>query len=105
MANSKASNFIIRGGLTLLVGLTLAVTALAADQDNRPQRPKGPPAEAISACENLSVGDSCSAVTPRGEMTGSCKAAPNGDESLPLACAPEGGRGGHGGSRPPRNEG
>ncbi|RVU86646.1 hypothetical protein EOL70_04155 [Leucothrix sargassi] len=88
---NTAKNIFLRSSLTILVGLTLAVTAFAAD-DNRPDRPKGPPPEAFTACETLSVGDACSMTTPRGEMSGSCKAAPNGEEG-PLACAPEGGRG------------
>ncbi|PWQ97588.1 hypothetical protein [Leucothrix arctica] len=90
--DKKINNIALRCSLTLLVGLTLAVSALAADSGTRPERPKGPPAEAFTACESLSVGDACAMTTPRGEMTGSCKAAPNGEEG-PLACAPAGGRG------------
>ena len=92
MTNSKSGKFILRSSLTLLVGLTLAVTAMAADSESRPDRPKGPPKEAVTACASLSEGDSCSATTPRGEMSGTCKAAPNGGDG-PLACAPEGGPG------------
>ncbi len=93
----KPNDFILRCSLTLLVGVTLAVSAMAADSDTRPERPKGPPAEAFTACESLSAGNACTVTTPRGEMTGSCKAAPNGQEG-PLACVPEGGR--PGGQRP-----
>ena len=99
MLNTKMSRLIA----TLMLAVPMSV-AMAADQDNRPERPKGPPQEAFTACESLSVGDACTATTPRGEMTGTCKAAPH-DDTAPLACAPEGGpRGGMGGGRPSRDE-
>lgn len=90
MLNNKSNQFIRRSILTLLVALPLSAAMAAGSSDSRPERPKGPPAEAFTACESLSEGDACTVTTPRGEMTGSCKGAPNG-ETGPLACAPEGG--------------
>lgn len=85
--------------ISLLVSLPMA-SAIAAD--SRPERPKGPPPEAMTACESLSKGDACSVSTPHGEMSGHCKAPPSGQEG-PLACVPEGGpRGGMSGERPPK---
>ena len=99
MFNTKMSRLISM----LILAVPMSV-AMAADQDNRPERPKGPPQEAFTACESLSVDDACTVTTPRGEMSGTCKAAPH-DDSAPLACAPEGGPGGGmGDGRPPRNE-
>ena len=100
MFNTKTKKFISRSILTLLVALPMTV-AMAADSDNRPERPKGPPAEAFTACESLSVDDACSMSTPRGDMEGTCKGAPN-DQEGPLACAPAGGPQGGMRARPPQ---
>lgn len=102
MLTIKTNQIIRRGFLTLLVALPLA-GAMAADGENRPERPMGPPPEAFTACENLSEGDACSMTTPRGDMTGSCISPPR-SENNSLVCAPEGGpRGGRPGGRPPRD--
>jgi len=47
-----------------------------------------PPQEAITACNGLSAGASCSINTPNGALTGTCGAPPN---STQLACMPAGG--------------
>lgn len=57
----------------------------------------GPPPEAISACEGLSEGDTCSFTSRRGdEIEGICGTTRNGD----FACMPEGGPPGKGGRGP-----
>lgn len=48
-----------------------------------------PPQEAITACQGLSVGASCSVNTPNGTLNGTCGTPPN---STQLACMPAGGR-------------
>lgn len=59
--------------------------------DDRGQR-RGPPPEALSACQNLSVGAACSFTGRRNEsVSGQCVITP--DEQM--ACKPEG--------RPPRS--
>ena len=83
--------------LMLTLALTLFVTACATNDEGGERGGKGsdrtPPAEAFTACESLSQGDACSVTTPRGEMSGTCKAAPSGQVGA-LACAPEDGKGG-----------
>ena len=81
--------------LITVCAVALFTTACAAGdkKQNGPKSDrKGPPAEAFTACKNLSVGASCTVSTPRGTIEGSCAAAPNG-ESDTLACAPAGGKG------------
>lgn len=59
---------------------------------NQPTGPQGggqqPPQEAISACNGLSAGSSCSFNTPNGTMNGTCGTPP---ASSQLACMPAGG--------------
>ena len=57
---------------------------------------KGPPAEALTACQSAKSGDSCSFSSPNGTVSGSCM-APQG---RPLACAPAQGQGGQSSSAP-----
>lgn len=45
---------------------------------------RGPPREALTACQSKRVGDSCSFKTPRGEVRGTCFSPPVGG----LACRP-----------------
>ena len=47
-----------------------------------------PPQEAITACNGLSIGASCSINTPNGTVSGTCGTPPN---STQLACMPAGG--------------
>jgi len=57
----------------------------------------GPPPEAISACEGLSEGNTCSFTSRRGdEIEGTCGTTRIGD----FACMPEGGPPGKGGRGP-----
>ncbi|MDY0191070.1 MAG: hypothetical protein RBR22_10085 [Desulfuromonas sp.] len=60
---------------TAILILTLAIllpTIVAAN--DRPDRPQGPPPEAISACEGKSVGDSVEFTGRRGEtVKATCK--------------------------------
>jgi hypothetical protein len=70
-------------GLTMVLGLV--GLASAANSERR-----GPPPEAIAACEDQSEGDACSVEFRGRTVEGTCMAGPNGDE--PLACMPEGGR-------------
>ena len=71
----------------LLAGTATTVSARPEPGDGGGRR--GPPPEAINACEGKQVNDQCS-FKGRGDetLTGICAAPPNVDE---LACAPEGG--------------
>lgn len=70
---------------------------------------RGPPEEAIEACEGMALGDACSFTTPRGDQVeGTCR-KPRGDR---LACAPDnhggpgqGPGGDQGGGQGPGNNG
>lgn len=46
-------------------------------QNNNGGARRGPPPEAITACASLSVGNSCSIQTPRGNLSGQCVLTPN----------------------------
>ena len=62
---------------------------------------RGPPPEALAACESKSSGAECSFQSPRGDnVSGTCF-APKSD--LPLGCKPSHPPGGQGGP-PPGNE-
>ncbi|WP_029407454.1 hypothetical protein [Thiomicrorhabdus sp. Milos-T2] len=70
---------------------TLSITACASgpnQQGGGKKDGKGakPPAEAFTACESKSAGQSCTVTSSRGEMTGTCKAPPQGEGEL--ACVP-----------------
>jgi hypothetical protein len=68
-----------------LVGFGLVTLAGAAPEERR-----GPPPEAIAACEDQVEGSDC-AVEFRGRtVEGTCVGGP--DTDAPLACMPEGGR-------------
>ncbi len=58
-------------------------------------RPKGPPPEAIEACQNAEQGDACSFEGRDGVLQGTCFSP---REDLPLACRPDN-------ARPPRSSG
>lgn len=65
----------------------LPITACAAGNDSKNNRPQGPPPEAISACENKQAGDSVEFTGRRGEtLEATCKEI-NGQ----LAAVPAGG--------------
>lgn len=70
-------------GLTMVLGLV--GLASAADRDRR-----GPPPEAIAACEDKSEGDACSVEFRGRTIDGKCVNGPSADDAL--ACMPEGGR-------------
>jgi len=73
---------------------TLSISSLSAEE--RRGGPGGkPPTEAIEACTDKAAEESCSFTSPRGDITGTCRTPPRGEEAL--ACVPEGGR-------PPRGE-
>lgn len=96
---NKKTNRSAKSKLIVTFTLALLCAACASNEGGQGGKggergsKKGPPAEAFAACKTLSVGDACTVSTPRGEMTGSCTAAPSGQEG-PLACAPKGGMGG-----------
>lgn len=70
-------------GLTM----TLGVVGLASAQD---RERRGPPPEALAACEDKSEGDACSVEFRGRTIEGTCKSGPSDDDAL--ACMPEGGR-------------
>lgn len=65
------------------VALVLAVGAGAAVAQEAPPH-RGPPPEAYTACNGQSEGAACSMTTPRGTLSGTCAATPEGQ----LACRP-----------------
>lgn len=66
----------------LATGLVFSNASLAQKGER-----KGPPQEALTACEGLSQNDQCTFNGRDGEMSGLCF-APSDDK--PLACRPEG---------------
>jgi len=81
---------LIKAFSTLFVLLSLvSFNAYAQDAEptERKKGRKGPPPEALVACENLQEGDACSFTSKRrGDVTGVC-IVPKKDDSL-LACKP-----------------
>lgn len=75
--------------------LFIAVTTLAAGSAIAQPRRGRPPQEAFDACNNQSVGETCTVATPHGELSGTCQIPPNTEI---LVCVPEGHR------PPPRGE-
>lgn len=77
-------------GLVVLLLAGLATTACARPGgDGGSDGRRGPPPEAITACEGKSINDSCSFTGRRDDtIEGTCIAPQGVDE---LACAPEGG--------------
>ncbi len=71
----------------LLTGLATTASARPGPGDDGGRR--GPPPEAIDACEGMKANDPCN-FTGRHDDTieGTCLAPPDGDQ---LACVPEGG--------------
>ncbi|MEM8660682.1 MAG: hypothetical protein AAGF35_07350 [Pseudomonadota bacterium] len=60
-----------------------------AEPGEQNSKRRGPPPEAIAACESSAEGDSCSFTSPRGDsIEGSC-IVPRSDNGL--ACKPQGG--------------
>ncbi len=78
------TNTMIAISVLLLSGLATTASARPGDGGGR----RGPPPEAIEACDGKQRNDQCS-FTGRGDKTleGICSAPPGVDE---LACAPEG---------------
>ena len=64
---------------------SLAVLALAGPGQARAHG--GPPAEALQACASLEVGSTCSFTLDGRELSGTCRAGPNGEAA---ACMPAG---------------
>jgi hypothetical protein len=77
---------------TMLAVLLLLHASLATTASARPgggEGRRGPPPEAIEACEGKSANDPCSFTGRRDDtIEGTCFAPPDIDQ---LACAPEGG--------------
>lgn len=85
-------------GWAVLASLSAGALQLAnAEEPNNgtptQRRPHGPPAEAIQACSGIQDGASCSFTHDGRQVSGTCRAGPEGK---PSACAPAGGPGGHG---------
>lgn len=51
-----------------------------------PERPPGPPPEAIEACSGKAAGDACEVAHDGHTLAGTCRSGPDG--AGPLACAP-----------------
>src|SRR5262245_58668190 len=64
-----------------------SITGARSAEAEGPRR--GPPPEAIAACEDLEQGDACSVTHDERTLEGTCEETPDGA----LACRPEGGRG------------
>lgn len=68
-----------------MVCLPAFALAQPSDGEGRRKGRRGPPAEAVTACEGASAGDACRFEGRRGEMAGTCFAP----DDKPLACRPE----------------
>ena len=71
--------------------LAAIVSAAALAQTAPPQggeTRRGPPPEALKACESKKSGDACGFTAPPGKMEGTCWSP---DTSKPLACKPKDG--------------
>lgn len=75
---------VVLPGLLLLGGASLTHAQPRGGDDG--QR-RGPPPEALAACDSLAEGDACSFSGPRGDVDGACRLSPAGES--PLACAPD----------------
>ncbi len=73
---------------TILTASTLTVFA-NAESEQRTEKRRGPPPEAIEVCAGLTEGAACSFTGRRGEVAGTCFAPPKNEAEL--VCAPEGG--------------
>ena len=87
--------------------ISVNIDQALAQQDDAPERRpgdkrRGPPPEAVAACEVQNVGEVCSFESPRGDLIlGMCENTRAGV----MACVPEGGPpGGPGGERPADSE-
>ena len=65
---------------------TLSIAQSRGDSDSRERR--GPPPQALEACNSLAEGDACSFEGRRGQASGSCIVVPT--EETALACKPSG---------------
>jgi hypothetical protein len=70
----------------LIAALLLSCSATQAFANGEHPDRKGPPPEALTACESAAEGDSCSFTSPRGEVSGQCFAPPK--DGAALACKP-----------------
>jgi len=86
MSITKASR-----GLTLSVILAthLSASIANAQPDHQSGQRRGPPPQAIEACEDQVAGAVCAFSGRRGDVSGTCISPPDGQGEL--ACAPEGG--------------
>ena len=69
-----------------IISLLLSCSATYAFANGERPARKGPPPEALTACESAAEGDSCSFTSPRGEVSGQCVTPPK--EGVGLACKP-----------------
>lgn len=92
--NVRRSLFVV----ALCGGLFVVALGVSAQRgEGPPGGHRGPPAEALAACEGRSDGDACSVETPDGTRSGTCHAPPG----RALVCMPAGGGpGGHHGPPP-----
>ena len=74
----------------VVVASLIAAPALAEsieDEGRGPRGRRGPPPEAIDACESSASGDSCTFEGRDGAVEGTCKPGPRSEEKL--ACVPD----------------
>lgn len=85
----------------VVCSVVVASVAMAQQTQQQGQR-RGPPAEALAACNGLAAGAACGFTHHGKNLTGTCRTGPNGEAA---ACAPEGmGPGGPGGHHGPPPE-
>ena len=72
--------------LATLIGLAAPWTAAAEEgsPDRDRLRHRGPPPEAVTVCQSLEQGASCSFAAPHGTVEGTCRVVPEGSS----ACVP-----------------
>jgi len=88
-------HWVASGAMVAFLALGVLQSASASEPDRGRGPPRGPPAEALQACQGQQEGATCSFTHDGHAMNGTCHMGPQGE---PAACRPEGGpHGGHGG--------
>lgn len=81
----------MRKTMTILFVTALFVSGAAFAQmpGDGPGGHRGPPEEAIAACDGMAAGDSCTVEIPSRVLEGTCEASPFEEDSSELACRPQ----------------
>jgi hypothetical protein len=75
--------------LMVVAAVLMSATALAQSDDGQRGRMhgrRGPPEEAVAACEDKADGEACSFTVPRRDIEGTCESMRRSED---VACVPE----------------